>query len=98
MNHYRPLCADGHGFGHSARQNVNRLIDHIAKDLAPELQELLGYTMGSYALGYYSDPDAPIAESGIRMPEQAVGRGASKGFHFTAADALGGDPPKEQTP
>jgi ectoine hydroxylase-related dioxygenase (phytanoyl-CoA dioxygenase family) len=50
---------------------------HIARDLDPELQELLGYTMGDYALGYYSDPEAdPVADgaSDIRPPEKALGR------------------------
>ena len=50
---------------------------HVARDLDPELQELLGYTMGDYALGYFSDPDvAPdeVAGSDIRPPERALGR------------------------
>ena len=46
----------------------------IAKDLDPELQELLGYTMGNYALGYYSDPHAVAATSDILAPEFALGR------------------------
>src|SRR5262245_39718774 len=47
----------------------------IARTLDPELQELLGYTMGSYALGYYSDPAMPKpGSSDIRPPEFALGR------------------------
>ncbi len=45
----------------------------IAKDLDPGLQELLGYTMGNYALGYYSDPHAIAGVSDILAPEYALG-------------------------
>ena len=45
----------------------------IARDLAPDLQELLGYTMGSYALGYYSDP-AAVHGNDLQPPERALGR------------------------
>lgn len=47
---------------------------HIAKDLDPELQELLGYTQGNYALGYYSDPEKLHEASDILPPEVALGR------------------------
>jgi ectoine hydroxylase-related dioxygenase (phytanoyl-CoA dioxygenase family) len=82
------------------RQEENQYLScppHIAKDLAPELQELLGYTMGNYALGYYSDPEAPIHESGIQMPERAVGRGTRDAFHFSA-EQVAATLPKEETP
>jgi ectoine hydroxylase-related dioxygenase (phytanoyl-CoA dioxygenase family) len=46
---------------------------HIAKDLDPELQELLGYTMGSYALGYYSEP-GEVRGNDLHPPERALGR------------------------
>jgi ectoine hydroxylase-related dioxygenase (phytanoyl-CoA dioxygenase family) len=47
----------------------------IARTLEPGLQELLGYTMGSYALGYYSDPAMPKAgRSDIHTPEHILGR------------------------
>ncbi len=46
----------------------------VAKGLEPELQELLGYTMGNYALGYYSDPERVGETSDIRPPELALGR------------------------
>jgi len=46
---------------------------HIAKDLDPELQELLGYTVANYALGYYSDPEQ-VRGTDIRAPENALGR------------------------
>lgn len=46
----------------------------IAKDFAPELQELLGYTMMNYALGYFTPPVPASEEAGIRPPEFALGR------------------------
>ena len=48
----------------------------IAKDLDPELQELMGYTMGNYALGYYSDPSSTNTQGGTDLlpPEYALGR------------------------
>ncbi len=46
----------------------------IARTLDPGLQELMGYTMGSYALGYYSPPDGDVSMSDIRPPEFALGR------------------------
>jgi ectoine hydroxylase-related dioxygenase (phytanoyl-CoA dioxygenase family) len=82
------------------RQEENQYLScppHIAKTLAPELQELLGYTMGNYALGYYSDPEASIEESGIQLPERAVGRGGRAGLQFSA-DEAGPDIPKEEAP
>lgn len=42
------------------RQEENQYLScppEIARDLDPRLQELLGYTQGNYALGYYSAPD-----------------------------------------
>ena len=47
---------------------------HIAKDLDPDLQELLGYTMGNYALGYYSDPERVREVADTLPPELALGR------------------------
>ncbi|MEM7339857.1 MAG: phytanoyl-CoA dioxygenase family protein [Actinomycetota bacterium] len=46
----------------------------VARDLDPDLQELLGYTMGNYALGYYSDPGQTLPVSDILPPEMALGR------------------------
>ena len=46
----------------------------VAKDLDPALQEMLGYTMGNYALGYYSDPYAVGDKTDILAPELALGR------------------------
>lgn len=59
------------------RQEENQYLScppEIAKDLDAELQQLLGYTHGDYALGYYSDPNAEGAENaGILSPEDALG-------------------------
>lgn len=46
----------------------------IAKELDPDLQEMMGYTMGNYALGYYSDPAEVKAISDTLPPELALGR------------------------
>lgn len=37
------------------------------------LTDLLGYTHGGYAMGYYSDPDEVGTSNDIRNPEQAIG-------------------------
>ncbi len=47
---------------------------HIAATLPAALQELLGYTQGGYALGYYSDPEALAGQTDILPPEHALGR------------------------
>lgn len=44
------------------RQEENQYLScppEIAKDFDPELQAMLGYAMGSYALGYFTPPLAP---------------------------------------
>lgn len=46
----------------------------IAKDLEPDLQELIGYSMGNYALGYYSDPEQVLEINDLMPPELALGR------------------------
>jgi ectoine hydroxylase-related dioxygenase (phytanoyl-CoA dioxygenase family) len=60
------------------RQEENQYLScppHIARTLEPELQELLGYTMGNYALGYYSEPAAHAdIHSDIQPPEAVLGR------------------------
>ncbi|MFK7915240.1 MAG: phytanoyl-CoA dioxygenase family protein [Pseudomonadales bacterium] len=59
------------------RQEENQYLScppHIARDLDPKLQELLGYTQGNYALGYYSDPESEEPGRDILPPEQALGR------------------------
>ena len=44
------------------RQEENQYLScppHIARDFSPDLQALLGYSMGSYALGYFTPPVGP---------------------------------------
>jgi ectoine hydroxylase-related dioxygenase (phytanoyl-CoA dioxygenase family) len=44
------------------RQEENQYLScppEIARQFSPELQDLLGYAMGQYALGYYTPPGAP---------------------------------------
>ena len=59
------------------RQEENQYLScppSVAKDLDKELQDLLGYTQGTYALGYFSDPYANEPEQDILPPEAALGR------------------------
>jgi ectoine hydroxylase-related dioxygenase (phytanoyl-CoA dioxygenase family) len=59
------------------RQEENQYLScppEIARDLSPEIQDLLGYTLGSYALGYYTPPLPPGEGPGIIGPEYALGR------------------------
>jgi ectoine hydroxylase-related dioxygenase (phytanoyl-CoA dioxygenase family) len=63
------------------RQEENQFLScppEIAKDLEPALQDLLGYTQGSYALGYYTPPLPPGEGPEIVGPEYAVGRQAGQ--------------------
>ena len=46
----------------------------VARELDPDLQELMGYTMGNYALGYYSRPDQVLEVADLLPPELALGR------------------------
>ncbi|MEP2283499.1 MAG: phytanoyl-CoA dioxygenase family protein, partial [Nitratireductor sp.] len=58
------------------RQEENQYLScppEIAKTLSPELQALIGYSMGSYALGYYTPPLAPGEGPEIVPPEYALG-------------------------
>jgi len=48
---------------------------HIACELEPALTDLLGYTMGNYALGYYSHPAMVEGLPDTLPPEVAIGRG-----------------------
>ena len=59
------------------RQEENQFLScppEVAKTLDPELADLLGYTMGNYALGYYASPEAEGARAGVLPPEAALGR------------------------
>ncbi len=60
------------------RQEENQFLScppEIARTLPEDLQELLGYTMGNYALGYYSSPQRPEGDLPDTLPpELALGR------------------------
>ena len=67
------------------RQEENQYLSvppHLAKDFSKEFQELIGYDMGQYALGYYCPPGAPGEHPDLVPPQYALG-------HKTTADALG---------
>lgn len=58
------------------RQEENQYLScppEIAKTLDPELQALIGYSMGSYALGYYTPPVPAGSGPEIVPPEFALG-------------------------
>jgi ectoine hydroxylase-related dioxygenase (phytanoyl-CoA dioxygenase family) len=59
------------------RQEENQFLScppRIACDLDPQLTDLLGYTMGNYALGYYSHPEMVDGLPDTLPPEVAIGR------------------------
>ena len=81
------------------RQEENQYLScppHIAKDLDPELQDLLGYTQGNYALGYYSDPEKLHEISDILPPEFLFNRSPSSGLSLATGDAGEVDADTEQ--
>jgi hypothetical protein len=59
------------------RQEENMYLScppQVAAQLDPEMQDLLGYKMGNYALGYFSPPfEKRPGKAGIWTPEQALG-------------------------
>jgi ectoine hydroxylase-related dioxygenase (phytanoyl-CoA dioxygenase family) len=58
------------------RQEENQYLScppEIAKDFGPDLQALLGYAMGSYALGYYTPPLPPGQGPEIVPPDFLFG-------------------------
>ena len=67
------------------RQEENQYLScppEIARQYSPELQDMLGYTMGQYAMGYFSQPTTAPGESpecvtpafAVReVPEEALG-------------------------
>ncbi|MEE4360530.1 MAG: phytanoyl-CoA dioxygenase family protein [Pseudomonadales bacterium] len=62
------------------RQEENQYLScppELARTLDPALQDLLGYQVGSYALGYYTPPLPPGAGPECVGPEFALGRGGS---------------------
>jgi ectoine hydroxylase-related dioxygenase (phytanoyl-CoA dioxygenase family) len=73
------------------RQEENQYLScppEIAKTLDPDLQELIGYTMGSYALGYFTPPLPPGEGPELAGPEYALGRGTGDGSAFGGEELL----------
>ncbi|NIJ42743.1 ectoine hydroxylase-related dioxygenase (phytanoyl-CoA dioxygenase family) [Parvibaculum indicum] len=67
------------------RQEENQYLacpPDIAKTLSPELQALIGYSMGSYALGYYTPPLPPGEGPEIVPPEYALGNADVQAAQF----------------
>ncbi len=62
------------------RQEENQYLScppELARNMSPDLQDLLGYTLGSYALGYYTPPVGPGEGPEVVGPEYALGRVSS---------------------
>lgn len=74
------------------RQEENQYLacpPEIARTLPPALQGLIGYAMGSYALGYYTPPLPPGAGPEVVPPDFALGGDGEAGFGGSALlDAL----------
>jgi ectoine hydroxylase-related dioxygenase (phytanoyl-CoA dioxygenase family) len=73
------------------RQEENQYLScppEIARTLSPELQALIGYAMGSYALGYYTPPLPPGQGPEIVPPDYALRGDASVAAHFGDFQAL----------
>ena len=71
------------------RQEENQYLTcppEIAKDLDQPLQELIGYSMGQYALGYYTPPGKPGEHPEIVPPQYALGREIEGGMLGTSAE------------
>ena len=74
------------------RQEENQYLScppDVARSLDPELQHLIGYAMGSYALGYYTPPLPPGEGPEIVPPDYALGGrygGSSLGSSQDLAD------------
>jgi len=62
------------------RQEENQYLScppEVARTLDPKLQALLGYAMGSYALGYYTPPLPPGVAPEVVPPQFALGAAAA---------------------
>ena len=58
----------------------------IAKTLDRPLQELIGYSMGQYALGYYTPPGGPGEHPEPAPPQYALGHEVDNAMLGSAAD------------
>lgn len=73
------------------RQEENQYLScppEIARDLSPELQALIGYSMGSYALGYYTPPLPAGQGPEVVPPEFALGKMDADAAQFGSAELL----------
>ena len=71
------------------RQEENQYLSsppEMAKTLSPELQQLAGYAVGQYALGYYTPPGAPGVYPELVPPEFALNEDDTSATMGTAAD------------
>jgi hypothetical protein len=74
------------------RQEENQYLScppAIARTLDPKLQALLGYAMGSYALGYFSPPLPPGDGPEVVPPQFALGEAAASGWGEDLLEAVG---------
>ncbi|MGQ3017648.1 phytanoyl-CoA dioxygenase family protein [Phenylobacterium sp.] len=72
------------------RQEENQYLacpPEIARTLSPELQDLMGYALGGYALGYYTPP-LPPGEGPELVPPSFALRGEAEGAVFGSAEDL----------
>jgi len=86
------------------RQEENQYLStppELARELPKPLQELIGYAMGQYALGYYSPPGAAGEAPDIVPPQYALGHTDVAGDFGSAEDLdyifaeTGGEKPGE---
>jgi len=73
------------------RQEENQYLScppAIARTLDPKLQALLGYSMGSYALGYFSPPLPPGAGPEVVPPQFALGDKIAPGWGEDLLEAI----------
>jgi ectoine hydroxylase-related dioxygenase (phytanoyl-CoA dioxygenase family) len=73
------------------RQEENQYLScppDVAAGLEPELQALLGYAMGNYALGYYTPPLPPGQGPEAAPPEYALGVRRGEGASLGGAELL----------
>ena len=76
------------------RQEENQYLScppEIARTLEPELQAMLGYAMGNYALGYYTPPLPPGEGPETRAAAVCPGRRAGDAGDDGRGGAAGGD-------
>ncbi|MAV49762.1 MAG: phytanoyl-CoA dioxygenase [Hyphomonadaceae bacterium] len=74
------------------RQEENQYLTcppELAKTLPLELQEIAGYAMGQYALGYYTPPGQPGEHPEVVPPQYALGHAVAAGMTGDVETALG---------